>query len=155
MERKRRMNMTAINKRAKELGLSRQDIADHIGVSRQCVDMWFQKHRNPTWENIYALAEALQTNFENIIVDVTKTRDIVQLEMQEAVYDYVTKLLTRLEGLIDKAETPQEQARLIESCSNIIEKHFEKLRLYPDKSPLGKNEAPREPFMTKAEALDI
>ena len=43
-------------------GLSQEELAGRLGVSRQSVSLWEQGVTNPTVENIYAMAEVLGTS---------------------------------------------------------------------------------------------
>ncbi len=48
-------------------GLSQEELAGFLGVSRQSVSLWEQGETNPTVENIYAMAEALGVSFDELM----------------------------------------------------------------------------------------
>ncbi len=48
-------------------GLSQEELAGRLGVSRQSVSLWEQGVTNPTVENIYAMAEVLGVSFDELM----------------------------------------------------------------------------------------
>ena len=48
-------------------GLSQEELAGRLGVSRQSVSLWEQGVTNPTVENIYAMAEVLGVSFNELM----------------------------------------------------------------------------------------
>lgn len=48
-------------------GLSQEELAGLLGVSRQSVSLWEQGETNPTMENIYAMAEVLGAGFDELM----------------------------------------------------------------------------------------
>ena len=60
--------MLALNENIRRLrraaGLSQEELAGRLGVSRQSVSLWEQGVTHPTVENIYAMAEVLERRFE-------------------------------------------------------------------------------------------
>lgn len=50
------MTPETLEQQRRDLGLSRQDVADALGVSYNCVRLWEQGHRIPTAEHRLALA---------------------------------------------------------------------------------------------------
>ena len=48
-------------------GLSQEELAGRLGVSRQSVSLWEQGVTNPTVENIYAMAEVLGASFNELM----------------------------------------------------------------------------------------
>lgn len=148
MIRKRRLNLPAIHRFMKEQDMSRKQLADGIGVNPCLISNWFQGTHHPLWHNIYSMAEVLKVSVEQIIYDVTKYRDIQQLEMVEAIYDHVSNLVTQLDHLIENEEDPKIKASLIYQSSEIISNHFEKIKLNVER-PVRKDEEPSEPLASK------
>lgn len=52
-------------------GLSQEELAGRLGVSRQSVSLWEQGETNPTVENIYAMAEVLGVSFDELMASHT------------------------------------------------------------------------------------
>lgn len=50
-------------------GLSQEELAGRLGVSRQSVSLWEQGETNPTVENIYAMAEVLGVSFNELMAE--------------------------------------------------------------------------------------
>ncbi len=50
-------------------GLSQEELAGRLGVSRQSVSLWEQGETNPTVENIYAMSEVLGVSFDELLAD--------------------------------------------------------------------------------------
>lgn len=48
-------------------GLSQEELANRLNVSRQSVSLWEQGVTNPTVENIYAMAEVLEASFDELL----------------------------------------------------------------------------------------
>ena len=48
-------------------GLSQEELAHRLKVSRQSVSLWEQGVTHPTVENIYAMAEVLETSFDELM----------------------------------------------------------------------------------------
>ncbi len=48
-------------------GLSQEELAGRLGVSRQSISLWEQGVTNPTVENIYAMAEVLGVSFNELM----------------------------------------------------------------------------------------
>ena len=63
--------MIALNENIRRLrraaGLSQEELAGRLGVSRQSVSLWEQGVTNPTVENIYAMAEVLGVSFDELM----------------------------------------------------------------------------------------
>ncbi len=63
--------MLALNENIRRLrraaGLSQEELAGRLGVSRQSVSLWEQGVTNPTVENIYAMAEVLGVSFDELM----------------------------------------------------------------------------------------
>ena len=52
-------------------GLSQEELAGRLGVSRQSVSLWEQGETNPTVENIYAMADVLEVSFDELMASHT------------------------------------------------------------------------------------
>lgn len=52
-------------------GLSQEELAGRLGVSRQSVSLWEQGVTNPTVENIYAMTEVLGVSFNELMAEPT------------------------------------------------------------------------------------
>ena len=52
-------------------GLSQEELAGRLGVSRQSVSLWEQGETNPTVENIYAMADVLEVSFDELMAQPT------------------------------------------------------------------------------------
>ena len=52
-------------------GLSQEELAGRLGVSRQSVSLWEQGETNPTLENIYAMADVLEVSFDELMASHT------------------------------------------------------------------------------------
>ena len=52
-------------------GLSQEELAGRLGVSRQSVSLWEQGETNPTVENIYAMTEVLGVSFDELMAEPT------------------------------------------------------------------------------------
>ena len=52
-------------------GLSQEELAGRLGVSRQSVSLWEQGETNPTVENIYAMADVLEVSFDELMAPHT------------------------------------------------------------------------------------
>ena len=50
-------------------GLSQEELAGRLGVSRQSVSLWEQGETNPTVENIYAMTEVLGVSFDELMAE--------------------------------------------------------------------------------------
>ena len=63
--------MLALNENIRRLrraaGLSQEELAGRLGVSRQSVSLWEQGETNPTVENIYAMTEVLGVSFDELM----------------------------------------------------------------------------------------
>ena len=67
--------MLALNENIRRLrraaGLSQEELAGRLGVSRQSVSLWEQGVTNPTVENIYAMTEVLGVSFNELMAAPT------------------------------------------------------------------------------------
>ena len=67
--------MLALNENIRRLrraaGLSQEELAGRLGVSRQSVSLWEQGETNPTVENIYAMTEVLGVSFDELMAQPT------------------------------------------------------------------------------------
>ncbi len=67
--------MIALNENIRRLrraaGLSQEELAGRLGVSRQSVSLWEQGETNPTVENIYAMTEVLGVSFDELMAEPT------------------------------------------------------------------------------------
>ena len=65
--------MLALNENIRRLrraaGLSQEELAGRLGVSRQSVSLWEQGETNPTVENIYAMTEVLGVSFDELMAE--------------------------------------------------------------------------------------
>ena len=52
-------------------GLSQEELAGRLGVSRQSISLWEQGETNPTVENIYAMADVLEVSFDELMASHT------------------------------------------------------------------------------------
>ena len=57
-------------------GLSQEELAGRLGVSRQSVSLWEQGETNPTVENIYAMAEVLGVSFDELMAEPVDPKPI-------------------------------------------------------------------------------
>ena len=72
--------MLALNENIRRLrraaGLSQEELAGRLGVSRQSVSLWEQGETNPTVENIYAMTEVLGVSFDELMAQPTDPKPI-------------------------------------------------------------------------------
>ena len=57
-------------------GLSQEELAGRLGVSRQSVSLWEQGETNPTVENIYAMTEVLGVSFDELMAEPADPKPI-------------------------------------------------------------------------------
>ena len=72
--------MLALNENIRRLrraaGLSQEELAGRLGVSRQSVSLWEQGVTNPTVENIYAMTEVLGVSFDELMAEPADPKPI-------------------------------------------------------------------------------
>lgn len=72
--------MLALNENIRRLrraaGLSQEELAGRLGVSRQSVSLWEQGETNPTVENIYAMTEVLGVSFDELMAEPAEPKPI-------------------------------------------------------------------------------
>jgi len=60
-----------------ERGVSNKDLAEAIGVRVEAVSNWCVHKRQPSWENLYAIADFLEVDVRSLLIPNKKspTRD--------------------------------------------------------------------------------
>ena len=72
-------------------GLSQEQLAEKIGVSRQAITKWETKRSLPDVENMIILAELFKRTLEELVLDEVKKQDEKRLVFEsETVYDIDT-----------------------------------------------------------------
>ena len=78
--------MLALNENIRRLrraaGLSQEELAGRLGVSRQSVSLWEQGETNPTVENIYAMAEVLGVSFDELMAAPSEAEPVPAVERE-------------------------------------------------------------------------
>ena len=81
--------MLALNENIRRLrraaGLSQEELAGRLGVSRQSVSLWEQGETNPTVENIYAMTEVLGVSFDELMAQPTDPKPTPEGETVTAI----------------------------------------------------------------------
>lgn len=67
------MRVHMINRR-KELGLTQQNVADMLGITRTAVSAWEIGRNEPSLPDIIKLKEILKVNDDNIFLDISETQ---------------------------------------------------------------------------------
>lgn len=61
-----------LKRKRKELGLSQDELAKRIGVSRPTVTAWETSTRYPTIDKLYDIAKCLETSVNTLVSEVEK-----------------------------------------------------------------------------------
>lgn len=67
------MSTSAIGHAIKVRGLTHQEVADRMGVSRQAVQKWASGYQAPSYDNLQKLAEALSCSISELVKDTLTT----------------------------------------------------------------------------------
>ena len=117
----RALNIVLVNERMSDLGLNQAQLAEKICVSSQAITHWFKEKYSPSWQNIVALAKALDVPTSEILINNPNR----VADMQSEIYGTVKGWIDELEsGDIDNYRKDH-----IETASNLLATHFERLDL--------------------------
>lgn len=56
-----------------EQGVSNKSLAEAIGVREQAVSSWCVQKKQPSWENLYAIADFLEVDVRSLLVPNEKS----------------------------------------------------------------------------------
>lgn len=74
---KSQLNIKAISRRARELGLSQANLAETLQVSRESVSKWFKNEKFPRPDKLLKLARALDLSFGEMVISILTVDDSV------------------------------------------------------------------------------
>lgn len=66
-ESQREVNMTEIEKRRKEKGLSREDLAEKVGVTWMAISLYEKRKREPKASILKRIAKVLECTMEDLV----------------------------------------------------------------------------------------
>lgn len=87
----------------KEDGVLQKDLAKAIGVSKQTVSMWENGDRNPTFENVEAVADFFNVNMATFFADPLGD-DVLSLarRINSLPPDALQRILGYIDSLLDE-----------------------------------------------------
>ena len=95
----------------KDLGISQDDVADYMKITRPAVGHWLSGRREPNIENIIRLSEMLRTSTDYLLKGKKSSLDMDDIDR-------------KVIGLMDEL-SPTQIARLIEAMEKLVAENYE------------------------------
>lgn len=113
------LNIVLIEQRMKALDMTQAELAEKIHVNTTAITNWYKEKQRPSWQNIVALANALDLPIKQVLITNPYRIANMQCEIYQIVKQWVDEA--------QRGQIDQYRKNAIKTGSDILSAHIEKL----------------------------
>lgn len=113
------LNIVLIDERMEQLGITPAQLAEKIHANTTAINNWFKGKQSPTWQNVVALANALDLPRDEVLIHNPHRITDMQVRVYENVMQWVEEA--------QRGQADQYRKNAMKTASDILSAHVEKL----------------------------